>query len=204
MKVSTAQITEVNGPLIEPVSLAEAKLHGRVTWTDEDSLISTYIKAARRYCENYLQRALIPRDLRADLPQFYDCIELPYLPIAQILTIKYYNTDSPEVLTDLYAYDDLSPDQTYSLVNDVLRRNSGETFPATASRADAVQITYTAGYGINYLVSPWTHEVPENIKAAMFLIIQDLYENREAHIVGLPSVHNKTVDMLLDMERVYR
>jgi len=46
-------------PALEPVSLTEAKLHLRIDTTAEDVLISSLIKAARQYCENYQRRAYI-------------------------------------------------------------------------------------------------------------------------------------------------
>lgn len=203
MKVSTEQVSEVTPPSVEPVSIAEAKLHGRIPGTSEDTIVSTYIKAARRYCENYLQRALAQRTLRANLVDFADTVELPFLPIDSITSIKYYDTSSPTVLVTLED-NSVSPvvtDETYSLVNNVLRRNQNQTFPAVYPRADAVQITYVAGYAPQG--SPASY-APDNVKSAMLLLIQDMYENREAHITGLPSVRNRTLDKLLDFERVYR
>lgn len=45
-------------------------------------------------------------------------------------------------------------------------------------------------------------EVPDDIKAAAFLIIGDLYENREAKIVGSQVVENSAVMNLLYPYRV--
>ena len=44
-------------PAVEPISLTEGKLHLRIDTTAEDGLISSLIKTARQYCENYQQRA---------------------------------------------------------------------------------------------------------------------------------------------------
>jgi uncharacterized phiE125 gp8 family phage protein len=49
----------VTPPTIEPVSLAEAKAHLRVTEADDDALIAGYILAARHAAESYIRGALI-------------------------------------------------------------------------------------------------------------------------------------------------
>ncbi len=55
-------------PLVEPISLIEAKLHLRVSTTADDALITQLIRAARIYCENYQGRPYIapnvPNDFR--------------------------------------------------------------------------------------------------------------------------------------------
>jgi hypothetical protein len=49
----------VTAPTGEPVDLATAKLHLRVTDTAQDAEISLLISAARSYVEHVTQRALI-------------------------------------------------------------------------------------------------------------------------------------------------
>ena len=46
-------------PTLEPVTLYEAKLHLRVTYTDEDLLIASLITAARQHAEQYMWRAIL-------------------------------------------------------------------------------------------------------------------------------------------------
>lgn len=198
MKVSTAQITETVAPTVEPVTRDEAKLHGGVTWAQEDSLIDIYISAARKYCEKFLQRSLVQRTYRADISGFYDELDLPGGPVLSIESIRYYNTDSPTGLTTLSS-------DVYTLYGNYVVRNTGQSWPSVYSRPDAVQITYVAGYAAS-TDSPqdFAANVPEDIKAAIFLLLQDLYENREAQITGTITTRNRTVDLLLDANRNYR
>lgn len=55
---------------------------------------------------------------------------------------------------------------------------------------------------------PWTDQagelvpVPPDVKAAILLIIGDLYENREGQFVGVQVAENQTVQNLLHFHRV--
>lgn len=55
---------------------------------------------------------------------------------------------------------------------------------------------------------PWADEsgelvpVPPDVKAAILLIIGDLYENREGQFVGVQVAENQTVQNLLHFHRV--
>lgn len=60
----------ITGPLLEPVSLALAKQQLRVDFPDEDTLIQSYITAARVYAESYTQRAVFPQTWIRTLDHF--------------------------------------------------------------------------------------------------------------------------------------
>lgn len=203
IKISAKGLTEVTGVIKEPVTLTEAKDHLRVTHSAEDDLISRLISAARLHCERHLERGICLRTVRADVPHFYDEFILPYRPIDALKYIKYYNTASPSALTTLFAYDGIPLDQTYSLIKDVVRRSYGQTVPDVYPRADAVQITFDVGYSLNFATSPATHTIPENIIQAVLILVGDLYENRESQITGTIVSENKTVERLLNAERIY-
>jgi hypothetical protein len=57
-------------PAAEPVTLAEAKDHCRVTFADDDSLITSYIQAARETVEAFLGRSLVSKGYRQSLDSF--------------------------------------------------------------------------------------------------------------------------------------
>ncbi len=157
-------------PTVEPVSLEEAKVHLRLGAepTDEDTYIYGLITAARKHCENFLGRALCTQTLETYLDEFpsSDYIELPFPPLASVITLKY--KDTADVL------------QTWDAANYIVDTVSepgrvvlayGISWPSTLAETQAVQIQYTAGYGN-------AATVPLNIKQAIMLKVADLYENR--------------------------
>ena len=194
MYVLTDQITETVAATAYPVSLVEAKAHLRVDIADDDTLISSLISAATDFCEMYTQRSLVTRTYRADLPGFWRG-QLPMRPIIAISSYKYYDTSSPEALTTWAA-------SNYQLVSGILHYTEAASFPSWAYRADAIQITYTAGYAPTSSPEVAAESVPTAIKSAILMIIGDLYENRESKITGLMQTNNPTVMMLLSNYRV--
>ena len=86
----------------------------------------------------------------------------------------------------------------YHLVHDAMGGRvdlaHGAAWPATAIRPDAVRVTVTAGYGTT------AADVPHPIKAAILLMVADLYRNRETVTIGVSSAAipmSMTVDALL-------
>jgi uncharacterized phiE125 gp8 family phage protein len=194
--VSTDQVTET-GVVSELISTAQAKAHLRVDISDDDSLIAGLVTAARQHVEIHTGRSFAQHTYRADIGSFHDVMVLPWRPIQSITQIQYYNTDSPEVLTTLSS-------AIYSLYADRVVRDYGECWPtAWAIRPGAVQITYVTGYLSN--ASPQAATFPEAIRQAMYLIIGDLYENREAQFTtGFNQITpNRTVDALINPYKVY-
>ena len=191
IKVSTKQLTQTVAPAAEPVTVAEMKAHLHVTGTDSDIIIGAQLTAARELVENHLQRALIQRTYRADLWCFATKIVLPRPLLASITNIKYYTPDSPQVLTTLG-----STIFRANLAFNYVYLDSGATLPSIATRHDAVQITYVAGFApsTDSPISDHAANVPEAIKSAIKLVVGDMFENRERssqlRIQELPTVNN--------------
>ena len=198
MIVNPKHVTEVSVSGTEPVTTAYAKTHLRVDISDDDTLIGNLVTAAREYCERYLGQSLVQHTYRADLPTAYDVIELPHGPVQSITTIKYYDTASPQVLQTLSS-------NVYSLVNDTVRRNLGQSWASHATRSDAYQVTYVTGWKDTSSPQGTGESVPQAVKAAILLLTADLYENREAQIMYAGQLHdNRAVTMLLHPYRVYQ
>jgi len=197
----------ISAPTIEPVTLAEARMHLRIDASDtaEDTLISGFIVAARMQAEHTLNCKLITQTW--DVP--YDAFP------AAGESIRIASGLSPAQSIDQVAYlDSTSVARTVSSSNYVLDASSlpGYVFPVAgyswptdvAESANAVKVRVTSGYG------SLASDVPRNIWSWMLLQIGALYRNREAFatsaFAGTGSVSalpNQFTDRLLDPHRVW-
>ena len=160
----------VTVPSEEPVTLAEAKLHAR-THDADDTLVTRLIAAARKHVETFLQRALVTQtwDWFLDYGFGGYVLEIPRPPLQSVTSIKYL--DDPGVLQTL----DASKYSVFGIGHEEAGRVSpayDQVWPTVLCQPEAVQIRFVAGYGA-------AAAVPEDVKAAMFLIIGHLYKNRE-------------------------
>lgn len=180
-----------NDPVI---TLAEAKLHLRVTHSAEDTLINALVGAATRAAETETGRQLVTATLRMSLDAFPRgrVIELPRPPLITVASVTYLDdAGATQTLHDaLYTVDiDSTPGR--------LVLADTEVWPSTANEPNAVKVTYTAGYGA-------AAAVPATVKAWMLLQVGALYRNREAFAQGLTvtDLPGGFVDRLLDGARV--
>lgn len=99
-------------PLVEPVSLATAKAHLRVSITNDDTLIGVYIQAARELVETYLARSLVNKGYRQShdfFPYFSDR--------SQTMTAPAYYASSPRYATTQWNYSQMIKLQVSPLVS---------------------------------------------------------------------------------------
>ncbi len=178
-----------------PVTLTEAKLHLRVDFSDEDTLISNYIAAATAFAEEYTRMSLLTTTIRQALSDFpayslynpFQAIRLFRPPLQELLTVKYYDSDN--VQQTLYD----SAGDTSKLIIDSTRYPAriypayDTTWPTTASRPDAVEVRYKAGWSS-------AAQVPPDIKQAILLLIGEMYERRENFVKQLPTAAERLLD----------
>lgn len=160
-------------PATMPVSLAEAKAHLRVDHDDQDDLISAQIRAATAWLDGWsgiLGRALITQTWRQEFGRFADHLPLPLAPVTAIDSVSYFDAGNVQQTLDTGVYD-LFADARGAYVT----RRSGQSWPATFRRADAVSIIFTAGYGA-------AADVPEPIRQALLLIVQRLFDGADTSI----------------------
>lgn len=104
VKMNIKQLTNPSSTVID---LAEAKLHLRVTGTEEDLLIANDIKAATNMIEKYTGQLLQSRTFCAYLDDLiaYDCVKIwGNYPITEITSVKYLNTSGDETTLDSSTY----------------------------------------------------------------------------------------------------
>ena len=183
------------GPAIEPLTVAEAKLHLRIPYEEraDDEYIGVLITAAREYAEQVLCRQLINATWRLYLDRFPGLdgvIRIPLPPLQSISSVKYVDGAGDEQTLDAaeYSVDTASvPGRIYPAY--------GYSWPSTRDQRNAVTITFVAGYGSAATA------VPEPIRKALKLLIAHWYENRE--VVGDRTAKMPlSVDALLGIYRI--
>lgn len=190
----------ITAPTDEPVTIEEAKLHLRVSGTDQDDLIAALIEAARTRVEEDIQRALITQTWELTRDYFEAPavvattsgtavaitpkpteITLPYSPVSALKRVSYVDSSG---VTQLLHDEIGSPPLTSNVVLDShsiparIAPVAGGSWPATAAQLNAVTIRYEAGYGVN------GDAVPAPIRQAILMLLAHWYENREAINVG--------------------
>jgi uncharacterized phiE125 gp8 family phage protein len=154
------------------------------------TLVESYIKAAREYCQGFQNRAYANQTWELWQDSFPTYFTPPLPPLVSITSIKYYDVDNTEatVTASDYFVDTKSEPGRVVLAY-------GKTWPATVLRpVNGVCVTFVAGYGAT------AASTPQSVKQAMLLLIGDYYENREA---GAASKETQVAaERLLWMERV--
>jgi len=166
-------------PTEEPVSVGEARRFMRVDGTDEDLMIRDFIRTATQRAETITNRQLMTATLRARFDRFQvsavpelmtrdgKAIELPAAPLVSVTSIQYVDTDGAT--------------QTWSASNYVVAtdhepgrvtRAYSVEWPTVRDIADAVTITYVAGYASALLV-------PEIAKTAIRIGVRGMYDKRD-------------------------
>lgn len=140
----------------EPVTLAEAKDYARIDGSSEDTLITSLIKMARIHCESYIGKCIVLKSVEINSFTFPYQFQMPYGPLTNIANIsKCVTIDQNGVETPL----------TYQV-------NAGlfpKLFILGGAQSYKFKLVYTAGFG----------EVPEDIKLAIKMLVNTLYERRE-------------------------
>jgi uncharacterized phiE125 gp8 family phage protein len=181
-------------PAAEPISLAEAKAHLRIDSSDEDTLLSALILAARMFVEKTLGLALITQGWSyfLDFWPHRSCVTLPISPVQSVsaLTVHDANGGSAGLAASDYAIDVLSQPARLVL--------KGASPSVVARELNAFEIAFTAGYGDE------ASDVPAPIRHALTLLVAHWFERREPVVLGLGAqeVPATVAGLLLPYRRV--
>lgn len=189
----------ITPPTTEIVTVDEAVQFMRVDSPSaaEEALIETMITAARKWCEEYLRRAIGVQTLELILDEFPSLGNQAILlrpPVVSVTSVKYIDADGDEQTmvedVDYYLAKDSEPGEIRPVAY----------WPYSLNTADAVRVRYQAGYCADE--SPILSEIlPETIRTAILMQVADLYNNREAQVEKPLSV-NQTLERLLSMYRL--
>ena len=164
-------------PPINPITVDDVKAQSIIDHDLDDSLISSYITAARQWCEGYLNRALITTRYKMVLDAWpvSECLDIPRPPLVGIESFTYIDKDDNSAtltIADTFVVSTVGTPGRIAL-------KDGVNWPTTELRPIAgIEIVFDAGYGSG------ATDVPEAIRQAVKLVAADLYENRESSVVG--------------------
>lgn len=130
----------------------------------EYTLIDTLTLAAVGMVEKITGLQLMPATWELTFKGFLEYIEINHPPVSAITSVKYY--DAQNVLQTMAS----SKYQVNLYQMPALLRFLD--MPAVYDRLDAITITYTSGYAS-------ADAVPASLKAAIFMILGHLFENRQ-------------------------
>lgn len=164
-------------PAEEPITLTEAKAHCRVDWDDDDTIITAYITAARKFCEHYTNRVFITQTWRQNENVFSEPIMLAVNPVQSITSVKYYDTDDAQQTLSSSNYQ-------VDIASDEARIYEGVSAGYPSISLDVInpiEIIMVSGYGL-------AAAVPEDIKSAIKIMTDFFYENRDMVNVPVASM----------------
>lgn len=181
-------------PTVEPITLAEAKAHLRVDIADENDLVTSLIVAARQYCESHTHRAFITQtwDLALDdFPCDFASLELPKAPLVSVSSVTYVDTNGTPQTWSSANYSVYAPSGPLAGPGKIIPAYQ-VSYPLVRDSENAVTIRFVAGYGA-------ATSVPDQIKAAMKLLIGHWFANRESVVANahLMAAVPQGVDALL-------
>jgi uncharacterized phiE125 gp8 family phage protein len=164
----------ITSPGAEPLTLAEVKAHLRITHSSDDAMLAIYLAAARQWIDGpdgWLNRAIMLQTWELSLDTFPSAeIRLPLIPVKQIDSIKYDDSNGAEQTMppgDYFLDNPAHPSWVLPYV--------GTGWPSTMATANAVRVRFICGYDTAAVV-------PATLKAAVLLMTGYLYEHREATV----------------------
>ena len=165
----------ITPPLSEPVSLVEAKAQLRIenSFTMDDDYINALISASRDRCESYCNQFFTVKDIQIiNKGSASGVLAIPY-PNLTITAITYIDSDNATQTIDSadYFYNEGTQELTF------LVDFSAQSFTIAATTGAPAEL--------------------EGVKAAIKMIVTDLYELRTETVVGVSLADNPAVKAML-------
>ena len=174
-------LVRYTAPVVEPVSLAEAKAQCRVDGADEDAYIASLISTAREYVENVLDLSLITQvwEARYDTFPLWEII-LPRPPMQTGTVTVIYRDEAGAMQTITSAANAFQVD-AYATPGRIYPNYEG-VWPAVRGDENSVTVRWTAGYGASGA------NVPQTVKSLIMLLVAHWFEMRQPVVAGYSQV----------------
>ncbi len=195
-------------PAVEPISLAEAKLHLRIDTADEDGLLQSLILTSRLHIEVAVNLALITQNWSCYFDQWpqnlmgrrgplsppgaavtsldphtvlaanASTLRLPLNPIKSVDAIRVYADDGTFATLPVAGF-------AIDLFSRPVRiaRRSGTHLPTPGRALNGIEFAITAGFG------PTPADVPSPIRQALLLLVAHWYEHRDPGEIGTAATY---------------
>lgn len=168
MPLRFASLRRVSDPLVEVVSVAEAKAQLRILHSDDDEDLSFFSQVAREWAEDFTSRSLIYQSWVAQFAHWPDpcdrVILLPRPNLSVVETVRYRDVNDDWV--ELSEDDDFTVDE----VENSIRLKTVFSFPTLSwDRANPIEITFRSGYGTA------AEDVPVRFRQAIRLCVASSY-----------------------------
>lgn len=161
-------LSVVSGPASEPVTVSEVKSHARINTSDDDTLISTYISAARILFERWTSRSVVATTWKMTLDSWVSPLILPRGPVTSVTKIEYYDTaEALQTWSSTNYTVDLSKEPA------VINFHNGPLLNVPTISwytKPAILVTFVAGWA----------STPALVKQAILLQVAEWYANRTA------------------------
>lgn len=173
-------IVQTSAPSTWPITLDDLKEQTRVSSTAEDSYQNKLIARASRFVEDETDRQFIKATWRESYDRFPKVFRPCRAPLMGVSGITYVDSSGSTVTLSSTAYDVDTDSEPGRIVE-----SHSNTWPATRNVANAVKVTYFAGYGTTAASSQ--SDVPETSRHAVTMLADHWFENREPVVVGTIS-----------------
>lgn len=163
----------VTPPAEQPVTLVEVKGEARVDFSDDDTLLESYLASAIAHLDGYsgiLGRCMVTQVWRQDFRCWGQRLRLPF-PDVESVVVKYFDDGGVEQTLDAADYELVEG----HLGAEVIFKEAFIALPLDSDRRAPISVELTAGYGA-------PAEVPADIKVAIQALTRHWYDGEP----GLP------------------
>jgi len=161
-------------PVGQAVTTADAKLWSKINNTVENSLMDSLVKVATSMAERYMSRAI----LRQKWSMFFDFVpannEFEIKPVGNF-TIDKINSYDMNNVASVWASSNYIVDALDDINPARILLNIGGVFPSALRAKACFEVLFYVGWAD-------ANSVPDDIKTAIKMIAQNLYETREGQM----------------------